>query len=957
MAAEQKIIQDLDKAFAGLTVTLETLQKVLAQNKAAQQEQIQYIESLKKAIGDSKEWKAFAAATENVSKAQKELAKQQNDALDISKKEEQLKQQQIRTSEAARKAQEAQTRATEKQKKQSQEAVSLYKQQTDRLRELTRQAKEAAIAYGINSKEARILAREQQQLDKQIKAVDSSLGINNRNVGNYTKSMLTATMSAVGFTAGVSGLINGFKQIIQLSRDYEKKNAELAAVLGKTVKETQLLQSESRRLGASTAFSATEVVELQTELARLGKTEGEIVAMTKGIIDATLAMGGSTADTAALVGATLNAFQLEAAESARIADVMTLATNKSALSFAYLNTALPTVSGAAKAAGFSFEQTVAMLGKLADRGIEASTAATSMRSIFLSLAGSGMSLDEALSQINGSTNKLNTSYELFGERAAVAGLALADNIDSSKELAKELENAGGTAERVANEQLDTLDGQLRLLNSAWEELALSAADSESIIGKASKGIVKSITSIIEQFTIMTGDIKGDELSGWEKFTLRLASWLPGLEGAAARMAVLTNNAIANNKLLQDKQTESQNKQTESTEQNIESLGEQVKLSNDLIEIQERLLKLAKALPGTTEEEITARNKKIQVIDAEIKRLKDLGKIQAPEQLKAISIDDITADADKAREELDKINDQEIADWLDKEKQKTDITKQYADERVEMQKEINDQLGELFGEVGNAFFEVENEKYEKAIEANTAYYDGLLANEKLDEEQRQLIEAQKEQRENELRAKQRENEKKQFLFNQAFKVGEILMDTAVKIAAIKATAAVLAANPITAAAAPFALAQIPLVKLSSALSLGTLLAQSVPQFDKGTESTPDKFIAGEKRPEIMIDKQGNATMVERPTLFVGKQFEGNQIISGADTAKMLANAGNITNAMLLKAGASEQQRDNDIQLLIDRMIAADKSGTNRIVSAINGTKQKDNTLDQLRRENLKKRLKS
>ena len=144
---------------------------------------------------------------------------------------------------------------------------------------------------------------------------------------------------------------------------------------------------------------------------------------------------------------------------------------------------------------------------------------------------------------------------------------------------------------------------------------------------------------------------------------------------------------------------------------------------------------------------------------------------------------------------------------------------------------------------------------------------------------------------------------------------------------------------------------------AAIQTGVVLAQAIPQFDKGTDSTPDQFIAGEKRPEIMIDKQGNATMVDRPTLFIGKQFEGNQIISGADTAKMLANAGNITNAMLLKAGANEQQRDNDIQLLIDRMIAADKTGTNRIVNAINGTKQKDNTLDQLRRENLKKRLKS
>ena len=183
MAAEQKIIQDLDKAFAGLTVTLETLQKVLAQNKAAQQEQIQYIESLKKAIGDSKEWRAFADATAKVTDAQKALTQQQKDALDIAKKEEQLKQQQIRTAEAARKAQEAQTNAANKQKKQSQDAAYLYKQQTDRLRELTAQAKEAAIAYGINRKEARALAREQQQLDKQIKAVDASLGINNRNVG------------------------------------------------------------------------------------------------------------------------------------------------------------------------------------------------------------------------------------------------------------------------------------------------------------------------------------------------------------------------------------------------------------------------------------------------------------------------------------------------------------------------------------------------------------------------------------------------------------------------------------------------------------------------------------------------------------------------------------------------------------------------------------------------------
>jgi len=202
MASEQKIIQDLDKAFSGLTVTLETLQKVLAQNKAAQQEQIQYIESLKKAIGDSKEWRAFADATAKVTDAQKELTKQQKDALDIAKKEEQLKQQQIRTSEAARKALEAQTNAAEKQKKQSNEMVSAYKKESDRLRELTAKAKDAAIQYGVNSKEARKLRDEQQKLDRKIKDVDASLGIHNRNVGNYE--------SALGGMKGMLGKVTGF---------------------------------------------------------------------------------------------------------------------------------------------------------------------------------------------------------------------------------------------------------------------------------------------------------------------------------------------------------------------------------------------------------------------------------------------------------------------------------------------------------------------------------------------------------------------------------------------------------------------------------------------------------------------------------------------------------------------------------------------------------------------------
>ena len=865
MAAEQKIIQDLDKAFAGLTVTLEALQKVLAQNKAAQQEQIQYIESLKKAIGDSKEWRAFADATVKVTDAQKALTQQQKDALDIAKKEEQLKQQQIRTSDAARKALEAQTRATEKQKKQSQEANSAYKQESDRLRELTQRAKDAAVQYGINSKEARKLRDEQQKLDRKIKEIDRSLGIHNRNVGNYGSALGKVT----GFLGGF-GLAMGSSQAIMKSFTGIINNSQTAGdrwavtVAGMTGAMEGLWQ----------AVGTGKWGELLDYMERGAKAAREYAAAQDDLFEGGQGAKILTAE-----------YDLQIAQQEKIRRDVTKTNDErraAALEIVRLE-----------------ELKLKAINTENEKAFKAEAERIKTRT--------GLDKEELVSF-------LRTYREKEAVRTAY--------FDEESRLQKEI---------IAN-QSTVYQGQFggyKTVDTAASEEAKKKLDEFRAM---QSNEMKIYLDMIERYGGIT-----DEMVG--KFTDTYVS--------------ITN--------AQTKSIEEQRKNNAflaaSEKELNEGKSEAIAKTFDLIKAQEELLKQANEMPGTTEDEITARNKKIQVIDAEIKRLKDLGKIQAPEQLKAISEDDILSDAEKAREELDKINDQEIADWLDKEKQKTDITKQYAQEREELQKEVNEKLGELFSEIGNTFFEVENEKYEKAIEANTAYYDGLLANEKLDEEQRSLIEAQKEQRENELRAKQRENEKKQFLFNQAFKVGEILMDTAVKIAAIKATAAVLAANPLTAAAAPFALAQIPLVKLSSALSLGTLLAQSVPQFDKGTESTPDKFIAGEKRPEIMIDKQGNAAMVERPTLFVGKQFEGNQIISGADTAKMLANAGNITNAMLLKAGASDQQRDNDIQMLIDRMIAADKTGTNRIVSAINGTKQKDNTLDQLRRENLKKRLKS
>src|SRR5690606_110260 len=100
---------------------------------------------------------------------------------------------------------------------------------------------------------------------------------------------------------------------------------------------------------------------------------------------------------AAQVGATIRAFNLDASEAGRVADVFALATSKSALSMEFLNTAMSTVAPVSASFGFSVENTTALLGKLADSGFDASSSATATRNILLNLVDTNGKLAKSLS--------------------------------------------------------------------------------------------------------------------------------------------------------------------------------------------------------------------------------------------------------------------------------------------------------------------------------------------------------------------------------------------------------------------------------------------------------------------------------------------------------------------------------------------------------------------------------
>jgi len=316
-----------------------------------------------------------------------------------------------------------------------------------------------------------------------------------KGVGQWATSM-------IGVTAAIAIGTRVIGNMVSVVTDFSKSTSTLAAVLGKSKEEIRDLSTQAKQLGATTAFTASQVVELQTEFAKLGFPTGDIKNMTASTLDAAAALGSDLGEQAALTGAVLKGFGLDSTEAARVNDVLAKSASSSALDFSKLSTALPIVGATAKTAGVDLERTTALLGTLSDRGIDASTSATSLRNIFLELSKKGLTFEEAMAKINGAADKNAVAMDLFGKRSATAGIIIAEAGISIDKLEGTLNNAEGAAKAMADTMLDNLAGDITKAESAWEGFILSLEDGEGAFSQVSRSFTQGFTSILGQLTKM-----------------------------------------------------------------------------------------------------------------------------------------------------------------------------------------------------------------------------------------------------------------------------------------------------------------------------------------------------------------------------------------------------------------------------------------------------------------------
>ena len=382
-----------------------------------------------------------------------------------------------------------------------------------------------------------------------------------KQLGNLEKKTKTATKSTSNLTKEIKKMAAGylaagvvFNKVnqaiggaIRTFRDFEFQMAKVQAISGANNKEFTELSKTAQELGRTTFFTAQQVAELQTNFAKLGFTTEEILDAQ----DATLALATATdsdlARAATVAGAAVRGFGLDASETSRVVDVMTVAFTSSAMDLEKWQTGMTKVAPIAKSAGFSIEETAAIMSKLTDAGIEASIAGTSMRNILLAMQDPNSKLVKSFGSTIHTFDQLLPAMKKFiseggsmtevmkvvEKRQAAAFEQMLTSSNATNDLRIKMDNAAGTADRLAKIIGDTFEGAMKRLTSATQGLAIVILED---FGGAMKSAVDSLAKFFNRLSESS-----DAIQSVLKFIANLTKFI-GLYKAAQIAATIATKA-------------------------------------------------------------------------------------------------------------------------------------------------------------------------------------------------------------------------------------------------------------------------------------------------------------------------------------------------------------------------------------------------------------------------------
>lgn len=352
----------------------------------------------------------------------------------------------------------------------------------------------------------------------------------NEGVSKISKIATTGLGVAVGNAmtkvAGKVGEIG--TAAIKVGMTFEAEMSKVSAISGATGDELSSLTDKAKEMGAKTKFSATESAQAMEYMAMAGWKTADMLNGIEGIMNLAAASGEDLATTSDIVTDALTAFGLSAQDSTHFADVLAAASSNANTNVSMMGETFKYVAPVAGALGFSVEDCGVAIGLMANSGIKAGQAGTSLRQMLSSLTkptkevqtamntlglsltdsvGNVKSLDTVMSDLRSGFSGLSKAEQtqiatsLAGQEAMSGLLAIVNASDEDfNKLKDSIYNADGAAAEMAATMQDNLAGQITILKSGLEGLGISIYESVEVPLKnlASVG-VKAISDLNEAY--------------------------------------------------------------------------------------------------------------------------------------------------------------------------------------------------------------------------------------------------------------------------------------------------------------------------------------------------------------------------------------------------------------------------------------------------------------------------
>ena len=409
------------------------------------------------------------------------------------------------------------------------QAISETKEKLDSLKLASQQANDALARGEISQSQYDALQREIVETENALadlerQADQSAVALQKIGATGEKLQSVGASIEGVGkkllpITTIVGGLGTA---AVKVAADFDTGMSKVAAVSGATGAELDKLREKAREMGAKTKFSASEAADAMNYMAMAGWKTGDMLDGIEGIMNLAAASGEDLATTSDIVTDALTALGLSASDSGHFADILAAASSNANTNVGMMGETFKYCAPVAGALGFTAEDTAEAIGLMANAGIKSSQAGTAMRTMLTSLTGDVTFAGDAFGELTVQTVNTDGSMRNLGdiltdcraafaqmsesERAANAEALVGKNAMSGflavmnaapadiEKLNSAINNCDGTAEKMAETMQDNLAGQLTILKSQLEELAISVGE---ILMPSIRQIVSWIQGLVD----------------------------------------------------------------------------------------------------------------------------------------------------------------------------------------------------------------------------------------------------------------------------------------------------------------------------------------------------------------------------------------------------------------------------------------------------------------------------